>query len=126
MMRACMLILIGSGLLSGQVAATPTQFNQDLGKLAISITDEATNYQADIAKGEQLANTRCVACHGEAMLKMMPAYPNLQGQKAAYLFKQLLDFKQGRRQNPLMQGQAAMLSELEMKDVAYYYSTLTP
>ncbi|WP_394200001.1 c-type cytochrome [Shewanella waksmanii] len=118
------IVSVGLCLTASQAMATPEQFNQDLKKLAITINQDTMQYQADVNKGKQLADTRCVACHGDAMLKMMPTYPKLDGQKAAYLFKQLLDFKHGQRQNPLMQGQATMLSEQEMKDVAYYYSTL--
>lgn len=77
---------------------------------------------ADPQQGEILANQRCVACHGQAMLKMMPNYPSLYGQKAVYLFKQLTEFKSGKRTNPIMQGQAGLLTDSDIKNVSLYYS----
>ncbi|WP_108944341.1 c-type cytochrome [Shewanella halifaxensis] len=106
-------------------AETDTSFKDTLAVKGLKLGAKALNYQADASKGEALANQRCIACHGDAMLKMMTTYPDIKGQKAAYLFKQLVDFKRGDRSDPLMQAQAGMLSETEMKDVAYYYSTQT-
>ncbi|WP_299802035.1 cytochrome c [uncultured Shewanella sp.] len=106
-------------------AESDTSFKDTLAVQGLKLEASALNYQADVSKGEALANQRCIACHGDAMLGMMKTYPDLKGQKAAYLFKQLVDFKRGDRSDPLMQGQAGMLSENEMKDIAYYYSTQT-
>ncbi|GIU21441.1 MULTISPECIES: cytochrome c [unclassified Shewanella] len=107
------------------IAHADTSFKDTLAVQGLKLEASALNYQADASKGEALANQRCIACHGDAMLGMMKTYPDLKGQKAAYLFKQLVDFKRGDRSDPLMQGQAGMLSETEMKDIAYYYSTQT-
>ncbi|GIU22521.1 cytochrome c [Shewanella schlegeliana] len=106
-------------------AETDTSFKDTLAVQGLKLESSALNYQADASKGETLANQRCIACHGDAMLSMMKTYPDLKGQKAAYLFKQLVDFKRGDRTDPLMQAQAGMLSETEMKDIAYYYSRQT-
>ncbi|GIU17304.1 cytochrome c [Shewanella sp. MBTL60-007] len=111
--------------LSTSVQAQDTSFKDTLALQGLKLESSALNYQADASKGETLANQRCIACHGDAMLGMMKTYPDLKGQKAAYLFKQLVDFKRGDRSDPLMQGQASMLSETQMKDIAYYYSTQT-
>ena len=114
-----------TGLVIGNVQAADNSFKETLALKQLTLPSELLNYQADASKGEQLANQRCIACHGDAMLKMMATYPNLKGQKGAYLFKQLVQFKRGERTNPIMQGQASMLSETEMKDVALYYSQQT-
>ncbi|GIU44254.1 c-type cytochrome [Shewanella algidipiscicola] len=98
------------------------EFNQTIENMGLKISPSTLAYSADVEQGKQLASTRCIACHGATMLKLMPSYPMLEGQKAAYLFKQLVAFKHGERSNPIMQGQAAMLSEQQMKDVALYYS----
>ncbi|MCL1138827.1 c-type cytochrome [Shewanella pneumatophori] len=107
------------------MANVDTSFKDTLAVKGLKLDASTLNYQADASKGEALANQRCIACHGDAMLKMMTTYPDIKGQKAAYLFKQLVEFKRGDRSDPLMQAQAGMLSETEMKDVAYYYSTQT-
>ncbi|PKG56651.1 cytochrome c [Shewanella sp. GutDb-MelDb] len=111
-----------SGLLCSNVQATDSSFKDTLAVAELKLDSSVLNYQADASQGEILVNQRCIACHGDAMLKIMATYPNLKGQKGAYLFKQLVQFKRGERTNPIMQGQAGMLSETEMKDVAYYYS----
>ncbi|GIU41844.1 hypothetical protein TUM4438_07000 [Shewanella sairae] len=117
--------LIWATSVSVSIANADTSFKDTLAVQGLKLEASALNYQADASKGEALANQRCIACHGDAMLGMMKTYPNIKGQKAAYLFKQLVDFKRGDRSDPLMQAQAGMLSETEMKDVAYYYSTQT-
>lgn len=119
----CSTLLIG--LVISNVQAADNSFKETLALKELALESDLLNYQADASKGEVLANQRCVACHGDAMLKMMPTYPNLKGQKGAYLFKQLVQFKRGERINPIMQGQASMLSKTEMKDVALYYSQQT-
>lgn len=121
---ACCSALL-TGLVISNVQAADNSFKETLALKELALESDLLNYQADASKGEVLANQRCVACHGDAMLKMMSTYPNLKGQKGAYLFKQLVQFKRGERINPIMQGQASMLSETEMKDVALYYSQQT-
>ena len=123
------ILLLASLLFSGATLASTPQdngiFNATLAVSELKLDTKVLEHQADLASGEALANQRCIACHGEAMLKIMSTYPSLKGQKSAYLFKQLVEFKRGDRVNPLMQAQAGMLSEAEMKDVAYYYSLQT-
>ncbi|QFU25205.1 cytochrome c [Shewanella eurypsychrophilus] len=124
------ILLLASLLFSAATLASTSQdndiFNATQAVSELKLDTKVLEHQADLASGEALANQRCIACHGEAMLKIMSTYPNLKGQKSAYLFKQLVEFKRGDRVNPLMQAQAGMLSEAEMKDVAYYYSLQTP
>lgn len=60
---------------------------------------------------------------------MMVPIPNLYGQHASYIVKQLNDFAAGRRQGAMMNGAmmnriAAALSEPDRKAVAAYLSTL--
>ena len=111
-----------TALVSGYTHAEDNSFKDTLALKQLGLASNVQSYQADASKGETLANQRCIACHGDSMLKMMATYPNLKGQKGAYLFKQLVQFKRGERVNPIMQAQAGMLSETQMKDVALYYS----
>lgn len=64
----------------------------------------------------------CVACHGPGGNSANPEWPKLAGQNAAYTFEQLQNFKSGVRKNALMAGQAAALSEQDMRDLAAYYA----
>ena len=92
--------------------------------------DEA-QFQPDLAKGKQLAETVCVACHGVDGNSPTAAYPIIAGQGAAYLFKQLTDFKatEGKpavRDNAIMAGMTAGLSVEDMKNLAAYFSQQKP
>lgn len=81
----------------------------------------------DLAKGEQLAKQVCVACHGADGNSVAPANPKLAGQHANYLYKQLADFKaqggkRAARENALMAGMVANLSDVDMRALAAYYA----
>src|SRR4029077_2653685 len=58
--------------------------------------------EAGGASAEPAAATVCAACHGEGGRSVAPAFPNLAGQQAEYLQKQLVDFAKGRRTNEVM------------------------
>jgi cytochrome c553 len=77
----------------------------------------------DLAKGQAIATSVCVACHAVDGSRGQPAYPILEGQHAAYLVKQLVEFKSSKRENAIMTGMASALSEQDMKDVAAFYAS---
>jgi cytochrome c553 len=75
---------------------------------------------------EIIAKTQtCAVCHGQQGVSSNPEWPNLAGQHASYLRKQLMEYQQGtKRQAPIMAGIVASLSEADMKDLAAYYASL--
>ncbi len=78
----------------------------------------------DAAKGQQAA-AACAACHGsDGNTPIAPDYPKLAGQRANYTEKQLHDFKSGARDNAVMAGQVAALSDEQMEDIAAFYASL--
>ncbi len=64
----------------------------------------------------------CLACHGPGGKSTNPEWPNLAGQHEHYIARQLEDFKEGRRSNPLMSPMAMALSEQDMFDLGAYYA----
>lgn len=68
----------------------------------------------------------CAACHGAQGVAIAPNFPNLAGQSATYLYVQLKEFHDGQRNDPVMTGQAAALSDADMRDLASYYASLAP
>lgn len=74
--------------------------------------------------GESKALT-CGACHGADGNSVNPEWPSLAGQHALYAYKQLQAFKSGARVNALMSGQAMMLSDEDMRDLAVYFEAQT-
>ncbi len=66
----------------------------------------------------------CAACHGPRGVAIAPNFPNLAGQSATYLYVQLKTLKNGQRKDPIMSGQAAALSDADMRNLATYYASL--
>ncbi len=64
----------------------------------------------------------CAACHGADGNSAIPINPTLAGQHADYLVRALQEYKSGVRQNPIMAGMAAPLSEQDMEDIAAYFA----
>ena len=84
--------------------------------------------KGDIAKGQEIAGKVCAACHGPDGNSPLSANPSLAGQHAEYIYKQLGNFKSkdgkpAERNNAIMAGMAAPLSDDDMKNVAAYYSS---
>lgn len=74
----------------------------------------------DLAKGEASYGAVCAACHGADGNSGTPAYPKLSQQHPEYLIKQLQEFKSDKRNNAVMKGFAATLSDEDMKNIAYW------
>ncbi len=68
----------------------------------------------------------CFACHGPNGNSLVPAFPRLAGQRADYLYVELLKFKRGTRPQSPMTAQAAPLSDPDMRNLATYFSAQTP
>lgn len=89
--------------------------------LATGISVAAT--AGDVEAGKAKA-VMCAACHGPAGISPSPIWPNLAGQKEAYLVKQLKDFKSGARKDPTMSAMAMSLSDADVENVAAYFASL--
>ncbi|MQY50671.1 c-type cytochrome [Rhodocyclus gracilis] len=83
---------------------------------------EAANTKVDLEKAKQIASSVCVACHGADGNAPTTAFPILAGQGADYITKQLGNFKTMVRNNPIMFGMAASLSDDDMKSLGVYFS----
>ena len=66
----------------------------------------------------------CVACHGPDGNSVNPQWPKIAAQSAQYIIKQLQHFKKHERINPLMNPQAAALSDEEIESLAAYYESM--
>ena len=75
-----------------------------------------------VGRGATLA-MQCAICHGSNRQGQVDT-PNLEGQPAATIYKELRDFKSGARANAIMSPFAARLAEQDMLDLAAYYSYL--
>jgi cytochrome c553 len=102
-----MIIAAGLGVLLGLLGTAQASGNPEAGKTKSAI---------------------CQSCHGPdghgAVPGMQPVPPRLAGQYEDYLAKVLRDYKTGKRENPVMRGMVAGLSDQDMLDLAAYYSCL--
>ncbi len=86
----------------------------------------------DLAKGKATAAAVCAACHMPDGNSMIPQNPKLNGQHAAYIEKQLLNFKmkpgakEPERNNAIMMGFASMLSDEDIRNLAAFYASQKP
>jgi cytochrome c553 len=88
----------------------------------LTVVASAPAVAGDAAAGKAKA-APCAACHGADGNSTNPEWPKLAGQGERYLERQLLDFKSGKRVNPIMNGQAAPLSEADIADLAAFYAS---
>ena len=67
----------------------------------------------------------CHGCHGVDGISIDPTtFPNLAGQYAGYIFKQVQDFQLGNRSDDTMSAMAAMVTSREdLQDIALYFAS---
>jgi len=68
----------------------------------------------------------CTTCHGNDGNSAAAAYPNLAGQTAEYLVKQMKDLKEGRRKSQVMSTMIQIMSDQDIEDLADYFSSNVP
>ena len=79
--------------------------------------------QADTEAGRVLAAGTCFACHGEDGNAAIPGYPNIAGQSARYLFRQMQSMRDGDRDPKVMVGQLDNLTDEDLQDLAAFYAS---
>ncbi|MEO7917752.1 MAG: cytochrome c [Dokdonella sp.] len=80
--------------------------------------------RGDIEAGKTKSVT-CQACHGaDGAANVDPQYPRLAGQYRDYLERALHEYKLGKRENAIMAGFVATLTDEDMADLAAYFSSL--
>lgn len=86
--------------------------------------------QTAIAEGSaeagQTKAATCAACHGQDGNSLNPEWPSLAGQHEQYIVKALKAYRPGgSRNNVLMMGQVAALSDQDMADLGAYFAAQT-
>ena len=76
----------------------------------------------DLQSAKKIINNLCIACHGADGNSAISVNPKLAGQHAAYITKQLMNFKSGKRDNAVMAGMVATLTEQDMINLGTYFS----
>lgn len=97
---------------------SPAEIHDELRPLSAS--------SMDITEGKQLAQRFCADCHGAEGISTVASVPNLAGQRAAYLYREMRAYLLGARGNDTMNGAITYLSANALSNVAAYYATLPP
>jgi cytochrome c553 len=71
-----------------------------------------------------LLGRRCNHCHGEEGFSAVAAFPNLAGMDRLSFWKQMQDFRAGKRSSPVMEPIAQGFSERDAADLAAYFAML--
>lgn len=79
-----------------------------------------TLFAADSEAGKA-KSVLCAGCHGVDGNSANGVWPNLAGQHASYLTKQIREFKDGTREDPVMKGMVAALSDEDIVNLSAYF-----
>jgi len=93
-----------------------------MGSLVLLIATNTTINAQDADAGTEKSVT-CIACHGDDGNSPLDQFPKIAGQVPGYIKNQLVKFKSGERDNPVMAGMVAGLSEQDMADLDAYYAS---
>jgi cytochrome c553 len=88
----------------------------------LSVTPAIAFSAGNAAEGQNKSAV-CHACHGATGISIQPIYPNLGGQHQDYLVISLKGFRDGSRQNAIMSGFAANLSDTDIEDISAWYAS---
>ena len=97
--------------------------------LAAGLLLAAQAYAGDPAKGRSISEKGaggppCASCHGlDGAKPVAPENPILAGQYEDYIVRALLDYKSGKRANPVMKAVADPLKRKDIEDLAAWFAS---
>ena len=87
------------------------------------VLSASPSHAGNAQRGLEISVT-CASCHGRnGNESLQPDYPILAGQHEDYLVYALKSYRDGRRQNAIMNGFAQTLSDQDIEDLAAWYSS---
>ena len=90
--------------------------------VSVAVLVSGAAVAGDAAAGKAKSAT-CAGCHGAEGVSSNPLWPNLAGQKEAYLVKQIKAFRDGTRTDPMMSPMAKPLTDDDIANLAAYFSS---
>ncbi len=115
-------ICSAAGLPQRVTSVPTTKVGPRLSEAVLTPTVLARPSRESIGRGATLAQ-RCAICHGPTGISRADS-PNLAGQYASVIYKQLWDFRSGARTNAVMSPFAVNLTDQEIFDLSAYYAYL--
>jgi cytochrome c553 len=92
------------------------------------VASQGTAFAGDPEKGKAISEKGaggppCASCHGlDGSKPVAPENPILAGQYEDYIVRALLDYKSGKRVNPIMKAIADPLKRKDVEDVAAWFA----
>lgn len=77
---------------------------------------------AEMARAEEIVQGKCFLCHGMDGESSSPLFPRLSAQHAAYLARQLADYKSGRRVSSVMRPMVEDLGEADFRALGAWFA----
>lgn len=90
---------------------------------AVLIAASAGAAANEHARAEEIVQGKCFICHGADGESSSPVFPRLAGQNAAYIARQLADYKSGKRASSAMQPMVADLNEDDFKALGAWFAS---
>jgi cytochrome c553 len=111
------------GLPNGNARVAPPMTGQPASTVAWTPETRRSLAQGDAIAGARIANS-CNNCHGIGGISSDAIIPNLAGQSAAAIYKQLEDFRSGKRDAAVMGVYVSQMTERDLFDLAAHYASL--
>jgi cytochrome c553 len=111
------------GLPTGNAPVSQPVAGQPASAVAWTTATRQRLAEGNAAVGATIAQD-CNNCHGVGGISADAAIPNLAGQSASAIYKQLEDFRSGKRNAAVMGVFVSPLSEQSLLDLAAYYASL--
>jgi cytochrome c553 len=108
-------------------AQAATLSEQDIRDVAAYFASQGGPEQGSARTGSRVESGRkkagaCSACHGEAGISSTGNWPSLAGQHEDYMREVMMQYKNQTRTDPVMQGQAQILTDEDIADLAAFYA----
>ena len=94
-----------------------------LSSTTLQVAASATH--TDLARGEEIVQSKCFICHGAEGESSSPAFPRLAGQNANYVLRQLNDYKSGKRKSSTMQPMVEDLNAADFRALGAFFASRT-
>lgn len=79
---------------------------------------------ADMVAARSKVSALCQVCHGMDGVAILSEAPNLSGQQQGYLVAQLRAYRSGSRKDPQMSIIAKSLTDVDIENLAAWYSAI--
>ena len=107
-----------------RLAVSPAPYATLLMALLTGLVGGTAQAQADEARARKIVAGVCFVCHGVEGDAASEVFPRLAGQHWQYTFKQLDNFKSGKRKSTAMAPMVSKLSAGEMEALGRYFEKM--